>query len=341
MFFGMLANRLLDSTTRNGRACARLLSCRFLLLALAGAIVIAGGPAAWAQKNSGRLIAIVNDQAISEYDVKQRMNLNVTLNNEKGPEKLRRKRALDQLIENILKKQEAQRLKLAATKDEVDKNYASMADRAGVTQDAWEKRLKQGGVAVETIKKEIEASLSWRRVVRLRFGRQIQVETADVDREYNKVLQAPRESQTFYVLRRIVLPVKQGSSAAAVRLRMADAVRIVQNFKGCGRIRQAVQGIFNVKILGAQNVPSQAVPAPLRAALNKAGPGRAVGPGNSAEGVVVIAYCNRKKVDPPEISREQVETQLLYRKFDRIGAQFLADLKRDAIIEYKADDLRS
>lgn len=292
-------------------------------------------------QGSGRLVAIVNDEAISEYDLGQRVKMNKTLGSAGGSKQQQRQLALSQLIDNILKRQEATRLNLGVAEAEVEESYKGMATRAGISQEAWAARLKKNGVVIKTIKKEVESSLSWRRVVRARFGQRIQVENADVDREYQKILQNPPKSQTRYVLRRILLPLQKNAPAALLNTRLGEGQRIIKRFKGCGQIKKAISGIFNVRILRAQTVPREAIPNDLRKVLDRVGPGRAVGPGPSPQGVVVIAYCNRKKIEAPVITREAVEQQLLFRKFDRIGQQFLTDLKRDAIIEYKDLGLRS
>ena len=305
-----------------------------------GALLIAA-PSQLMAQGSGRLIAIVNDEPISEYDLSQRIKMNKTLSSAKGSPQQQRKAALKELIDNVLKRQEANRLKLTVKPADVERSFQNMANRAGISQQAWSSRLKSGGVAVGTIRQEIQSSLSWRRVVQARFGRRIQVETIDVDREYERALAKPGKSQKFYVLQRILLPHQKNAPQPLVRTRLAEAHRIIKRFKGCGGAKKAASGIFNVKIQKKQTVPAEAVPKDLRRALDKAGPGRAVGPGPSPGGVILIAYCNRKIVEAPKITREQVEQQLLYRRFDRIGETFLADLRRDAVIEYKSDEGRS
>jgi len=312
-----------------------------VLTLLAAAITTMLGSAPSFAQSSGRVVAIVNDQVISEYDVNQRVKMNATLGSASGSKRQQRKLALSQLVDNILKRQEAKRLNLGVTEAEVENNYKGMATRAGVSQDVWAARLRKGGVLVKTIKKEVESSMSWRRVVRARFGQRIQVENADIDREYQKILQNPPKTQRLYVLRRILLPLAKTAPQALLNTRLGEGQRIIKRFKGCGQIKKATSGIFNVKILGAQTVPREAIPTQLRTVLDKVGPGRAVGPGPSPQGIVIIAYCNRKTIEAPVITREEVERQLQFRKFDRIGQQFLADLKRDAIIEYKDLGLRS
>ncbi len=307
------------------------------------AVVFIGMPAhqqVWAQ-GSGRLMAIVNDEAITEYDLDQRVRMNKTLNGATGSKRKLRQAALGELIDNILKRQEAKRLKLNVTAADIDQSYQRMSDRAGVTKNAWALRLKSGGVTIKTIKQEIDASLSWRRVVQTRFGRRIQVENTDVDREYQKALGVPRKSQSFYVIRRLVLPLKTTASEIQVSITADKAKQILAKFRGCGRIKQAIAGMGRVKIDAAQTIPVSEAPNELRQALNKVGPGKAIGPGRTKEGVFIIGYCELKRVQAEEITREAVEQRLLYRKFDRIGSQFLGDLKRDAVIEYKDAELRS
>lgn len=304
------------------------------------ALAIAGMSGTWAQ-TTARLIAIVNDEAISEQDLDQRVRFMKTIRGAQGTSNQLRREALRELIDNVLKRQEAARFQLGVTAQEVEANYQGMATRAGVTTDAWEQRLRQGGVEVSTIKSEVESSMSWRRVVNLRFGRRIQVETEDVDREYQRVLQDPAEPRYVYVIQRILLPLEADAAAALRNTRLQEAHNIMGRINGCGSISQATSGIFNVRTLGRQQIPSEALPAELKRALRQAGTGHAVGPGPSQNGLVIFVYCSLETIAAPVVSREQVEEELLYQRFERIGEQFLRDLRRDAIIEYRDPDLAS
>lgn len=310
-------------------------------MVIAAAIIAVMAPQDLRAQGSGKLVAIVNDEAITEYDLDQRVRMNKTLNGVKGSARQLRQAALTELIDNILKRQEANRLKLNVTEADIDSSYQRMSDRAGVSKEAWALRLKTGGVTIKTIKQEIDASLSWRRVVQTRFGRRIQVENAAVDREYQRALDAPRQSQRFYVIRRLVLPLKPSASEIQVSITADKARQLLTKFRGCGRIKQAIAGMGRVKIDKAQTIPVSEAPADLRQALNKVGPGKAIGPGRTKEGVFIIGYCELKKIEAQAVTREAIEQRLLFRKFDRIGAQFLGNLKQDAIIEYKAPELRS
>ena len=283
------------------------LSVRLLPVLMAAVIIFTLQPQqTWAQ-GTGRLIAIVNDEAITEYDLDQRVRLNKTLNGVQGTSRQLRQAALTELIDNILKRQEAKRLQLGVTAAEIDASYQRMSERAGVTKQAWAARLKSGGVTVKTIKQEIDASLSWRRVVQTRFGRRIQVLNTDIDREYQKALETPKKSQRFYVIRRLILPLRPDASEIQVSITADKAKQLMTRFRGCGRIKQAIAGLGRVKIDSPQTIPVSEAPGELRQALNKVGPGKAIGPGRTKEGVFIIGYCELKRVEEQEITREAVE----------------------------------
>jgi peptidyl-prolyl cis-trans isomerase SurA len=305
------------------------------------ALMIAVAPHQAVAQSSGRLVAIVNDEPISEYDVDQRVRFNKTLRGARGSTTDLRRQALRELIDNALRRQEATRFELGVSDAEVEQSYQGMATRAGVTTAAWEARLREGGIDVSTVKEEVSSSMSWRRVVNMRFGRRIQVETEDVDREFQRVQQNPGQTRYVYVIQRILLPLDNTANTALRNTRLQEAHQIMGRINGCGSVTSATSGVFNTRTLGRQNIPAEAMPAELKRALDQAGIGKPVGPGPTPEGVMIFVYCNRETIEAPVITREQVEEELLYQRFDRIGEQFMRDLRRDAIIEYRDPDLAS
>ncbi len=311
-----------------------------IVCVLALAISSLSGSVAFAQ-STGRIVAIVNDEPISEYDLDQRVRFNETIRGVRMASDQLRRESMQELVDNTLKRQEANRFEMGVTQATVDENYNSMATRAGVSQEQWLRQLNDGGIEVTTIKLEVESSLSWRRVVTARYGQLIQVETEDVDRAYARVLDNPVAPTYIYEIQRILLPIESNASTQLRNTRLQEAHGIMQRINGCGSIGNATSGVFNVRTLGRQGIPSDALPAELKNALNQAGVGRPVGPGPTGDGVVIFVYCNLETIAAPVPTRDQVEEELRYDKFDRIGEQFLRDLRRDAIIEYRDPELAS
>ncbi len=292
-------------------------------------------------QSSGSLVAIVNDEPISEYDVSQRVQFNKTMRGARGGSLQLRQEALRELIDNTLKRQEAERFSLGVTDLQVDQSLEGMAARAGASTHDWSAGLRSEGIEIKTVREEIQSSLAWRRVVTLRFGRRIQVETEDVDREYQVVEETSAQVRYVYVIQRILLPLESDATSQLRQARLRDAHTVMGRISGCRSISNATSGVFNKRIFNAQRIPAEGLSGPLKRALDQVGPGHAIGPAPDPGGVLVIVYCNRESIEAPRPTREQVEDALLQRKFDRIGEQFLRDLRRDAIIEYRDPELAS
>lgn len=318
---------------------------RVVMAAFAIAALVAGSadPASAAKKKKQeaptfeRIVAIINDEPISEYDISQRSKLMAAMGafNPKTintPEV--RKRVLDMLVDEHLQRQEARRLKVAASSKDVSKQLTTMANSGGGLAHLT-KLLSSKGVQLETLKKQIEARLIWSRIVRGRYGALFKITQDEIDRRYQQALANPAPPKISYVLRPIVLNIQRGSSQGLVQARLAEAQIIVSRFRGCNRIRAATKGIFDVTIGAARELPKEKMPAKLRAALDKAGPGKLLPAGMRPRGFELIAFCGRKKIAAPAPSRDDIENKLFSEQLGMMSQRYLRDLRRDAVIEYR------
>jgi hypothetical protein len=114
----------------------------------------------------------------------------------------------------------------------------------------------------------------------------------------------------------------------------------MKNFKGCGSAREAASGIFNVKIGKPIDALAAKIPKPMRQALDKVGPGKAMGPARGPKGIQVIAFCSKRTVQPPKPryelpTREQVETAVSNEKYNAAEEKYMKAMRKTALIEYK------
>ena len=82
------------------------------------------------------------------------------------------------------------------------------------------------------------------------------------------------------------------------------------------------------------------LPKQLQAALDKAGPGRAVGPMRVKSGIQLLAYCGSRKLTPPKPkfempTRQQVENALINEKYDGFEEDYLKTARNSVYIEYR------
>ncbi len=125
------------------------------------------------------VVAIVNDNAISTYDLRQRvMLLMVTAGVRPTQENIPQvqQEALRALIDERLEVQEIkreekeQKFEILATDAEVNEEIARMAKGNRMTADQLLAALAKAGVGSDTLREQIRADMSWQRWVSGRYG---------------------------------------------------------------------------------------------------------------------------------------------------------------------------
>jgi len=148
-------------------------------LAVAAALALMGAGMAAAQQGgpfAPRMI--VNDKAITNYEVEQRIRFLRLLGNPPDIERI----ALEGLVDDRLRMAEAERLGIALTPEQISEGMEEFAARANLSAEQFLTAIGQAGVAAETFRDFVEAGLVWREVVRGRFGPRAQVTEAEIDR---------------------------------------------------------------------------------------------------------------------------------------------------------------
>jgi peptidyl-prolyl cis-trans isomerase SurA len=173
--------------------------------------------------------AIVNDKVISAYDVDQRLNLILsTINVQITPEQRQflRRQALQNLIDEKLQIQEAERYDLIISKEEIKETLVAVAQQYRMTLPQFEANLKSSGVDISTLESQVEAEIAWSRLVRGRYQQQITVsddEVQDVIDRMEKV-----QGQSEYLLSEIYLIIDVPAREPEIK---QTAERIVAQLK--------------------------------------------------------------------------------------------------------------
>jgi peptidyl-prolyl cis-trans isomerase SurA len=125
------------------------------------------------------VVAIVNDNVISTYDLRQRvLLLMVTAGVRPTPENIPQvqQEALRSLVDEHIEVQEIkreekeQKFEILATDDDVNKEISRMAQGNRMTGDQLLAALSKAGVGADTLRDQIRAQMSWERWIQGRFG---------------------------------------------------------------------------------------------------------------------------------------------------------------------------
>ena len=244
-----------------------------------------------------------------------------------------RKKALEELIEERLKLQEAKRLGISIDESQVDEIIQNIAQRNNQTPQQFAQNLKRMGADIESMRARFRATLAWNAVVRRRFSAQVAVSQAEIDRMVSSA-SGGGQDQVELRLHRITLPIEGSLNQKTMAQRLDQAERIWRSFKGCNTTAAVAQSQgAKFEDLGMRKPSS--VPEPTRSLLLEAKDGQMVPPNMSSQGVELYAVCGRKVTRGDDKVREQVAQELQQKEFEVLAQRHLRDLRQDAHIEYR------
>ncbi|MCC7250746.1 peptidylprolyl isomerase [Hyphomicrobium sp.] len=241
-----------------------------------------------------------------------------------------RSKAQDELIEEKLKLQEAKRLNAISDDAEVDKILSGIAERNKMTLEQFGQHMKGMGVDIRTMRSRFKAEMSWREVVRRRFGHLVAITERDVD-AFVANTGVAAQSDVELLVQRITLPLPGSVDQAIIAQRIAEADTLSRQFSGCASLPTlAASAGGRYEDLGTRK-PST-IPEPTRSLLLNARDGDLLPASVSQSGVELWALCGRKA----ETSvRETAQNELRQKEFEVLAQKHLKDLRQDAAIEIR------
>tara|TARA_B100001063_G_scaffold30773_1_gene23768 strand:- start:118 stop:1350 length:1233 start_codon:yes stop_codon:yes gene_type:complete len=144
------------------------------------------------------IAVIVNDEVISRYDVNQRVRLIlVTSGIPATEENVKRieEQAIKALIDEKIQIQEAIKLEVPDSPDEINLMLDNIAKGNQTTAEGILESITSQGVNSETLLSQIKSELLWNKIVRGRFGSYINISDEEVNIIYDRTIQNINNSQ--------------------------------------------------------------------------------------------------------------------------------------------------
>ena len=192
------------------------------------AIVIVLSPAL-ASAEGLRVVARVNDDAITDFDLSQRVLFAIRTTGLQDSPELRQRMAaqiLRQMIDERLQIQDAKRLGLKATDGELQQRFSDIERSAGMPHGQFRAYLQSVGVPFEIATQQIEAQIAWNKIIRRKVRPQVDVSEAEVDDALGRM--RTNVGKTESRVAEIFVPIDQASLADEAK-RSAD--RIIEQLK--------------------------------------------------------------------------------------------------------------
>jgi peptidyl-prolyl cis-trans isomerase SurA len=137
---------------------------------------------AWGQ--GLRVVARVNDDAITDFDLSQRVQLAIrsaALQDSPDVRQRLSEQMLRQMIDERLEIQEAKRLGVKPTEGEVNQRVGEIERAAGMSRGQFRQFLQSIGVSYDIAAQQIEATIAWGKIVRRKVRPQVDVSETEID----------------------------------------------------------------------------------------------------------------------------------------------------------------
>lgn len=294
-------------------------------LAFALAIFLSGAPAI-AQST---IKIVVNDSPITSYDISNRERFLKLIS--RG--RLGRQKAVEELIEEKLKLQEAKRRNVSISDQEVDQAYARIAGNTKLTPAKLTQALTQQGVNPITLKNRIRADLAWGKIIRADSRTALNVTEKDVA----EALGGKAENETElseYTVRPIVFVIPKQSSKSYDAQRKREAESFRGRLESCDQAETLAKELRDVTVRQVKRVDEQQL-GNFAEAIAATPVGKATPPRKTPIGYELFAICSKKSIKGSSKESAEVRDQLRNEAGQRFARRKLRDLKSEAMIEYR------
>jgi peptidyl-prolyl cis-trans isomerase SurA len=252
--------------------------------------VLSATPPAVRAQDSLQIVAIVNDDAITKIDLIVRMQLVMHATGLQDAPEVRARLApqvLRALIDERLKRAEAKRAGVTASKAEVERALAQLAQRNGMSIDQFNKAVEQDPLVAEAFTDEAAAAIGWEKLVRTKLGPTINVTQQDVDDELRRI--SENIGKPEYQLAEIFLAVDQPDQDPAVHQsgdRLMEQLRQGADFARLARQFSQSTNASNGGLVGWVR-PDQ-LDEEISSAVTTMQPGQVTGPIKSTGGYYIL-----------------------------------------------------
>lgn len=312
------------------------MSKTFTILLLAFGLLL---PAlsARAQNDSLSIAAVVNQDAISEADVRDRLRLILASSGLPDTPDMRQralKQVLDSLVDEQIKMQEAARNELTVTQDDIDKAFTQIAANNKMSGEQFADLMQRGGIKRATLDRQIKAQIAWTKVVQKVIRPQVTVSANDVAALKERM--RANIGKTEFLASEILLPVDDQANEGDVRQLGTKLVSEI----GAGKASFAAVARQVSRAAGAERggdmgwIQEGRLPDELDAALKTLQEGEISQPIRGTNGYHILQLRQKRSFTEENIpSDDDLTDQIGFERLDRAQQRYLLDLKSAAFIE--------
>ncbi len=314
----------------NSAIAASLFRRRAFHIFVSGALLLATAAIAHPRTADGQvrqsIVVIVNEDAITSFDIQQRVSmllLTTGLQDTADERERLTPRVTQALIDERLKLQEARRLGISLTQEELDNAISGLERQNGLAAGGVPEFARQNNIAPEALFGQIRADLTWQKLLAQTERGDIRIDADQIDEVMSRI--EAGEGQTEYHLAEIVLLADErgGVSMADIRAlaerliaqmrsREADFQSIASQFSDSATA--ATGGDLGWKLAG--EISPSLVSTVLSMSLGSISP-----PIEDEQGIRIIALVGRRIANAVDSNDTQVGLRVMFLRLPETATQ--------------------
>ena len=255
------------------------------------------------------IAAIVNDEVISRYDLDQRVGLIVaTAGIQPNAENISRiqTQVLRSLVDERLQLQEAERLDIKITDEEIDKALDTIAGRNNMSGQDIKAYLAKNNVSVDALRSQLSSDIAWNKVISQRFGPLVRIGQDEIAEVLSRL--ESEADQERYQVAEILLTFDNADQEREVS---AGAQRLVEQMRA-GAPFQAVAQQFSQSPSAAAGgdigwIRAGELRPELAAVLKNMTPGTISDPIRSLNSFYILSLRDKQSGFGPDPARNQFQ----------------------------------
>ncbi len=263
-------------------------------------------------------LVTVNGRVITDVQVAQRLALH------KIEGKNNRNNAINELVDEALQMQEADRLGIKVTEAQIDSAVLDVARQIKISPTNLNKILTDNGVPMSTFRDRLRANIAWAQVVQSVVSSRVQMSEAEIDAEAKAKLTA---SNSFdYVLKEVLF---LGGKASK---RTAEANQYKKSFRGCDTAVDLSLSYTDAAVRDLGRRHATQFPDAIADELAKLNVGGITKPRVVEAGVSMLAVCAKETSEDTTFVANTIRQETGNKGVQKEADKYLAELKAKAQI---------
>jgi hypothetical protein len=281
------------------------------------------------------IAAILGDQVISVYDLKQRVQLIV--NSQPHPVHINDvqaiiQKALDELLEEKTLEKEATKQSIFATEGEIQELINDLCKHNHIPEGQFAAAMKSRNIPIETLKSQLKGQLIKSKIVREIILPKVHV----TEKEIYETLHTNTNSEIDIDLKKVHVTFTDDKDLEKKR---RDANDLRAKTSNCTNLDQVVTR-FSSFTIEPQNLKAKEIQEPLRneilnTEVNK--PTKIIKMNNALEFYVI---CSKKYIGLTSQDQHNIHEMLMQNKLSIQISLYLAQLRKRSHIDIKTENLR-